>query len=389
MNVGIDAIRFYSSNYFIDLRTLAGVRGVDPDKYTLGIGQEKMAIPPPDEDIVTMAASAAKPLIDRDGKDGVELLLFATESGIDQSKAGGVFVHGLLGLPARCRTVELKEACYGGTAALQLACAAVARNPNTRALVLASDVARYELASPGEPTQGCGAVAMLVTANPRILALDPEYGLYTSDVMDFWRPNYRDQALVDGKYSTRVYLQALQECWKQYREQSGRGFTDLQRFCYHLPFTRMAEKAHERLAKDSGAAMTDALLAEQVGGSLGYNRITGNSYAASLYVGLACLLDNEAGDLAGRRLGLFSYGSGCVGEFFSGVVQPGYRDRLFSTEHRALLENRTELTYRQYEDIYNLVFPTDGGAHTFSRYRTGPYRLAGVKDHKRMYEAAT
>ena len=244
MNVGIDAISFYSSNYFLDLKTLGTVRGVDPDKYYIGIGQEKMAIPPPDEDIVTMGASAALPIIQRDGADRIEMLLFATESGIDQSKAAGVFVHGLLKLPARCRTVELKEACFSGTAALQLAAAWVSRHPESRVLVIASDVARYELASPGEPTQGCGAVAMMVTANPRILTLDAENGMYTEDVMDFWRPNYRDQALVDGKYSTRVYLQALQACWQQYREQSGRDLPDLYRFCYHLPFTRMAEKAH-------------------------------------------------------------------------------------------------------------------------------------------------
>lgn len=388
MKVGIDAISFFSSNYFIDLKTLAAARGVDPEKYYVGIGQEKMAIPPPDEDIVTMGASAARPIVERDGAEGIELLLFATESGIDQSKAGGVFMHGLLGLPARCRTVELKEACYSGTAALQMAAAMVARNPETRALVIASDVARYELGSPGEPTQGCGAAAMLVTANPRVLALDPECGLYTADVMDFWRPNYRDQALVDGKYSTRVYLQALQECWKQYRERSGRGFGDLFRFCYHLPFTRMGEKAHERLAKDCGVALTPALLEEQIGDTLHYNRITGNSYAASLYVGLTSLLDVSKTDLAHKRIGLFSYGSGCVGEYFSGVLQPGYRDRVFAERHRQLLENRSELTYRQYEDIYNLAFPTDGGRHTFSRYRTGPYRLAGVHQHKRLYEAA-
>jgi hydroxymethylglutaryl-CoA synthase len=388
MNVGIDSISFYTSNYFIDLKTLAATRGVDPEKFYTGIGQEKMAIPPPDEDIVTMGASAARPIIERDGKEHIEMLLFATESGIDQSKAGGVFVHGLLGLPARCRTVEFKEACYGGTAALQLAASAVARNPKIRVLVIASDVARYELASPGEPTQGCGAVAMMVTANPRILALDPETGLYTSDVMDFWRPNYRDQALVDGKYSTRVYLQALQECWKQYREMSGRSYADLFRSCYHLPFTRLAEKAHERLAKDCGVEMTDALLQEQVRDSLTYNRITGNSYTASLYVGLACLLDTSKADLDGRRVGLFSYGSGCVAEYFSGVVQPGYRANLFTEGHRRMLENRTELNYRQYEDIYNLAFPTDGGRHTFSRYRTGAYRLAGVNQHKRLYETA-
>ena len=335
-----------------------------------------------------MGASAALPIIQRDGVDRIEMLLFATESGIDQSKAAGVFVHGLLKLPARCRTVELKEACFSGTAALQLAAAWVSRHPESRVLVIASDVARYELASPGEPTQGCGAVAMMVTANPRILTLDAENGMYTEDVMDFWRPNYRDQALVDGKYSTRVYLQALQACWQQYREQSRRDLPDIYRFCYHLPFTRMAEKAHERVVKASGGTPTDDLMREQVGGSLGYNKRTGNSYAASLYVGLTCLLDTTEEDLAGKRIGLFSYGSGCVAEYFSGVVQSGYRAQLFAAQHAALLDGRTELTYRQYEDIYNLAFPTDGGRHTFSRYRTGPYRLAGVNQHKRLYEAA-
>ena len=76
MNVGIDAISFYSSNYFLDLKTLGAARGVDPDKYYVGIGQEKMAIPPPDEDIVTMAASAALPILQREGKDRIEIDIF-------------------------------------------------------------------------------------------------------------------------------------------------------------------------------------------------------------------------------------------------------------------------------------------------------------------------
>ena len=78
-----------------------------------------------------------------------------------------------------------------------------------------------------------------------------------------------------------------------------------------------------------------------------------------------------------------------MAEYFSGVVQPGYRAVLFADAHRQMLAGRTELTYRQYEDIYNLVFPTDGGRHTFSRYRTGAFRLAGVNQHKRLYEAAS
>jgi hydroxymethylglutaryl-CoA synthase len=389
ITTGIDAISFYTSRYFLDLKTLAESRGTDFNKYYTGLGQEKMAIPPPDEDIITMAANAALPIVEANDLEDLELLLFATESGVDQSKAAGLFVHGLLNLPKRCRVVELKEACYGATVGLQMAMGMVQRNPKAKALVIGADIARYELASPGEPTQGCGAVAMLVSANPRILAIDPEAGLFSDDVMDFWRPNYRDQAVVDGKYSTRVYLNALGETWKQYSERAGRGYADLARFCYHLPFTKIAVKAQERLAKINGVELSAEEAEALVADGLRYNRITGNSYTASLYVGLNSLLDQCVEDLSGKRIGLYSYGSGCVAEYFSGVVQPGYRGHIRADAHRAMLENRTELTFQQYEDIFNLSFPTDGGDHKFAQYRTGAFRLAGVNQHKRLYERVT
>lgn len=384
MKTGIDRISFYTSQYFLDLKMLAAARGVDPEKFYTGIGQEKMGIPPPDEDVVTMAASAAFRLQEQGALEGVEALLFATESGIDQSKAAGMFVHGLLGLPERCRVVELKQACYSATAALRMAMGLVAMKPKSKVLVIASDVARYELGSPGESTQGCGAVAFTVSADPRLLTIDPEAGFFADDVMDFWRPNYLSEALVDGKYSTLVYIKALLESWKQYSAESGRTLSDFARFCYHIPFTRMAEKAHQKLAKGTSGEE----LKRVIGESLIYSRLAGNCYSASLYVGLASLLDNAADDLSGKRIGLYSYGSGCVGEFFSGVVQNGYRDALFAAQHQALLSGRTELTFQQYEDIYHYGIPTDGGEHTFSQYRTGPFRFAGMQGHKRIYAKA-
>jgi hydroxymethylglutaryl-CoA synthase len=371
----------------VDLKTIAAARSVDSNKYYDGIGQEKMSIPPPDEDTVTLAASAAYPLKQEGELDEVELLLFATESGIDYSKAAGIYVHGLLEMNPRCRTVELKQACYSGTVGLQLAIGFVARNPDKKALVIASDIARYELGSPGEATQGCGAVAMLVSADPRLLAIDPECGYHTEDVMDFWRPNYRSEALVDGKYSTMVYIHALMESWKQYAALSGRSLQDLERFCYHIPFTKMAEKAHQKLCRKCRVEADSELMQRVLGDSLRYSRLVGNCYAASTYVGLTSLLDTGGEDLAGRRIGLYSYGSGCVGEFFSGVVQPGYREALFADQHRNLLENRTELSYQQYEDIFNYGVPTDGAEYVFPQYRTGPFRFSGISRHKREYES--
>ena len=388
VKIGIDQISFYTPQYFLDLKILAEARGVNKDKYIIGIGQEKMGMPPPDEDIVTMAASAALPILEKIDRNEIELFLLATESGIDQSKSAALFAHSLLDLPSRCRAVELKEACYAATAGLQLAVAMVARNPGKKALVIGTDIARYDLKSPGEATQGAGAAAMLITANPRIMAIDPECGFHAEDVMDFWRPNYRDTALVDGKYSMLVYFSTMIEAWRQYTQLSSRKFADMARFCYHLPFTKMAEKAHVRLTREAGLPdPTPEELNRLIGDSLLYNRNTGNTYTASLYEGLCSLLDNATEDLGGQRIGMLSYGSGCMAEFFSGVIQPGYREHTFTARHRELLANRTELTYQQYEDIFQLGIPADGGEHTFAQYRTGPFRLSGIDQHKRTYEA--
>jgi hydroxymethylglutaryl-CoA synthase len=387
LRTGLESLSFYAPHYYLDLKTLAGEREVDPQKYYVGVGQEKMAIPAPDEDVVTMGAHAAYHALRDVDRSAIDTVIFATESGIDQSKAGAIYVHGLLSLPRRCRAFEIKQACCGSTAGLQMALAFVAQNPAKKVLVIASDVARYDLNSPGEATQGAGAVAMVISARPRLIAFDREAGAYTEDVMDFWRPNYREEACVDGKYSIKVYLNALAESWKEYREESGRRFADFDHFCYHLPFTRMAEKAHSHLAHlNDQRPLPHQELVQHIGHSLEYSRITGNSYTASLYVGLASLLDTSPDELAGRRVGLFSYGSGCMASFFSGVILPGYREALDTARHRQMLIDRAGLTYRQYLEFYRHRLPEDGSDYRTPRNETGLFRLAGISGHKRIYE---
>ncbi len=384
---GIDRISFYTPRYCLDLRELAEARGAEYEKYRIGIGQEIMAVAPPDEDIVTMSASAALPLQDAFGD--ISMVLFATESSVDQSKAAGLFVHGLLGLPPRCRVVEIKQACYSATLALRLAVEHVKANPAARVLVLASDIARYELGSPAEPTQGAGAVAMLISVQPALLTLDPEAGVHCEDVMDFWRPNYREEAVVEGKASTRVYLNALQQTWRHYAEQTGRLLKDFDYCCFHTPFTNMAAKAYQSLRKLQPAGAPLKTFEQQVEPSLAYNRVTGNTYSASLYECFACLLDRAPEALDGKSVSFFSYGSGCTAEFFSGKVAAGYRKHLLSELHRQQLENRTHLSVRQYEDIFNLSVPRDGWDYQFGQYNTGPFRFAGISSHKRRYEATS
>lgn len=391
MSVGIDDISFYTSNFCLDLQELAANNGADAAKYTVGIGQDRMSIPGADEDVVTMAANACLPLLEGMTERGEQIdtitsVLFATETGIDQSKAAGVYLHKLLGLSSHCRVVELKHACYSATAALQMAAAMVARKPAEKILVIAADIARYERQSPGEATQGCGAAAMLVTTQPRIIELDPETGVHTEDVMDFWRPNYRSTAIVDGKYSTKVYLRSVRAAWQDFQRQSSLLFKDFDYFCYHLPFSRMAQKAHTHLANGHKHHMTEDDLSEQIDASLIYNRITGNSYTAALYIGFISLLDHVA-DMVGKRVGFFSYGSGSVGEFFTGKLVAGYEAMLHTQRHQTMLADRQPISYAEYVEMYDFQVPTDGGTHDFPQQTNGRFRLAGISQHKRQYEA--
>ena len=200
MRIGIDKMAFATTNDYLDLVELAKERGVDPNKFTIGIGQDLQAVVPPTQDIVTLGATAAKKLLTPELEKNISTVIVSTESGIDNSKASAIYIKHLLGLSDFTRTVEMKEACYSATAAIQFAKGVVALNPQETVLVIAADIARYGLNTPGEVTQGAGAVAMLISQNPHILTLEDTTVAYSKDIMDFWRPLYATEALVDGKY---------------------------------------------------------------------------------------------------------------------------------------------------------------------------------------------
>lgn len=381
MKIGIHDLEVATSHYVLDLDTLAEHHGIDPNKFRIGLGQDTFSMPAPDEDIVTMAAEASQALLERHDAGAIRQVLFATESSVDQSKAAGVYLHELLGLPANVRSVELKQACYSGTAALQMAVNAIARYPEEQILVITSDVARYALDSGGEPTQGAGCVAMLVSANPNLVEIEPDSGLHTTDVNDFWRPNDSTTPYVDGQLSLDAYLDATTSAWDDLAARRGLAITDVDRFLHHQPFTKMARKQLAALAEHTGTELSDELIEE----SMSYNRALGNTYTASLYFALTAQLHNNT-ELAGKRLGFFSYGSGAVAEFFTGVVQENYRDHIYPQNVEKQLTNRVALTYDQYRELHHNFAAT---SQTFSTPQTthAPFRLSGVTEHQRRYEA--
>src|SRR5699024_8442618 len=388
LNIGIDKIGFHTPHFYVDMEELAEARGVDPAKFTRGIGQEEMAVSPLTQDPVTIAANAALQILDEEDLEKIDLVLFGTESGIDHSKSAGIYVHRLLNLKPQARTVELKQACYGGTAALEFAKGHIALHPDRKVLVLASDIARYGLHSSGEVTQGAGAIAMVISQDPNIMELESDSTYLTKDIMDFWRPTYSDVAYVDGKFSNEQYLAFFKETWEAYKQETKNKLDDFSALCFHLPYTKMGKKALREILDEASEA-TQERLQGRLENSLYYSKKVGNIYTASLYLGLLSLLENTTLQ-AGDKIGLFSYGSGAVGEFFTGILQPGYEQFLKTAAHQELFQSRKQVSVPEYEQIFAARLPEDG-ATTELDVSSDPNQacLTGITEHSRQYTVRT
>src|SRR5699024_2612772 len=385
MKIGIDKIGFHIPHYYVDMEELAEARGVEPAKFTVGIGQDTMAVAPVTQDPVTLAANAALNIIDETDRDAIDFVMFGTETGIDHSKSAGVYVHRLLGLKPNARTIEMKQACYGATAAIQLAKGHIALNPESKVLVLASDIARYGLKTAGEVTQGAGAVAMVISADPKIMTIENDSTFLTNDIMDFWRPTYSDVAYVDGKYSNEQYLSFVDHVWNKYKEETNGTLDDFAAICFHLPYTKMGVKALRTIINE-GSEETQTRLQNNIEKSIEYSRKVGNIYTASLYLGLTSLLEGKEIE-PGERIGMFSYGSGAVGEFFTGIVQEGYRDHINLDHHNALFNERIRLSVDEYEDVFSTTLPVDGSTVELDTTEDpASIYLSGIKEHMRQYE---
>lgn len=381
MNIGIDKIGFFVPQDYIDIVELAKARDVDPNKFTIGIGQDKQAVPLPYQDAVTMAASSADSILTAEDKKTLGLLIVGTESSIDESKSTAAFLTDLLELPEDIRSYEIKQACYGATAGLQAAYDFVALNPDKKALVIATDIARYGIKTPGEVTQGAGSVAMIISQNPRILKLDHKSVYMTKNVGDFWRPTFSKTAFARGKYSNEIYVDFFRTLWKKYQTKYDVTADDFDAMLFHIPYTKMGTKALRTLEGNLPAAKY-AELTDKYQDSIKFSRAVGNLYTGSLYLGLISYLVNAA--KANEHLLMFSYGSGAVGELYSGVIQDGFEDVIDKQALQKILADRQKISIEEYEKIYQMEY--QNGTVVAPTGVEAKFYLSEIKENERLYK---
>ena len=414
LKIGIEAIAFDIPEHYLDMAELADARGVEPSKYTQGIGQKQMSVASPCEDTVVLAAGAGQRLLKNFNidPDSIAMLIVGTETGVDHSKPVASYVHQILELSTHCRVFEVKHACYGAMAGITTAVNYIlsGKAKGRKVLVIASDIARYGKNTAGEPTQGAGAVAMLISDNPQLLEIDHRNeGFFATQVMDFWRPLYSKEAFADGHYSIQCYLDALSGAYNSYKKDTLRhdggsvsgNFADQFEAClYHVPFVKMAAKAHQRLLetdagfafeKDSDHAQTARKdFAKRVAPALDLNANVGNIYTGALFLSLAYLLETAGDRLAGKPISLFSYGSGCGAEFMGAKVVEGCEKLMKVEPHTEILASRKQVSVSRYEEILEACSKMDLNTeeNICDPKRWGISRSVvylGTQNHKRMY----
>jgi hydroxymethylglutaryl-CoA synthase len=224
------------------------------------------------QSMYTMAATAVIRLIDQYDVDPgrVKFLGLGTESSTDNS-AGAIIVKGMVdaALAARgkppisrsCEVPEFKHACLGGVYGMKGAIRHLALDgAGSQAIVVCADIAEYARGSSGEPTQGAGAVAMLLEEDPQLAVVDLIASGSASDyrIMDFRKPMLRfcgqdrtqshhvqDFPVFNGKYSTTCYidetLQALNDMYEKRGLNPAQYLRSLKTVFMHRPYRRMPE----------------------------------------------------------------------------------------------------------------------------------------------------
>ena len=293
--VGIDSLAYYVPSLYVDIEELAAKRDISAEKLVKGLGLKKMATPDYDEDSASIAANSLFLLIKENNIDPREVgrVYLGTESGVDSSKPTSSYVVEILEdvfseqygerCFKNCDIVDLTFACAGAVDALQNCCDWVRNGENRKAIVIASDIAKYELNSTGEYTQGAGSVSMLISESPSIVSFNGSWGVSTKGIGDFFKPRrtfkrsnilieaakllnkeissneaetllansdskfwsdsneivevYKEEPIFEGQFSNESYKDRVFEAIEDFNNQNNRNIlTDWENIIFHLPY---------------------------------------------------------------------------------------------------------------------------------------------------------
>ncbi|MDB4161599.1 hydroxymethylglutaryl-CoA synthase [Bacteroidia bacterium] len=399
---GIQDLALKAPSLYLPIEHLANARDIEPAKLIHGLGLRNMSVCDVDEDVVTLAAGSVIQLLEQNPDvkpQDIGRIYVGTESSIDGSKPIGTYVHHIVhryfenkGIDTtginHIDVIDMTFACIGAVDAMHNSLYYLYANPDKVAIVVAADIANYDLDSPGEYTQGAGAVAVLLAKNPALVSLSEKWGVSVKNEHDFFKPiRYQkinnqmmeihdEKPIFDGQLSNAVYQDRITEAWEHFKAEEL--LNDYDHLIFHLPYAyhgrRIVAPLLQQELKDTNTFETiceeylldtqDEQINKLFSKSKYYkdwvqNKVAagdnlssdmGNLYTASIFLSLVSFCAS-ASNLQDNTLLFLAYGSGSKAKVFSGKVQTGYYDKTASWQTDNHLTNRTKITFDQYVSL--------------------------------------
>jgi len=396
-NFGIHDLAFQAPSLFLPIADLAAARGIEADKLKFGLGLNDMSVCDVNEDVVCLAAGAAIQLLKQNPElkpTDIGRIYVGTESSIDGAKPIASYIHHLISEYYiaqgengdelnNCDVVDMTFACIGAVDAMHNSLAWLRTEPTKVAIVVAADIANYDLGSSGEYTQGAGAVAVLLKHNPALLTIGDKWGVATKSEHDFFKPIrlkvennevisiYDEKPIFDGQFSNETYQNRISEAWKHFQVENH--FTDYKQLVFHLPYAFHGRriitpllindlKETDRL--NGFSPLLDATSADfiklfaksdaykswvklMIAPGEKLSSEMGNLYTASIFLGLMSSLVNAELAESDKFL-FFAYGSGSKAKVFEATVQSNYKEKVANWNVENQLADRIQISFDTY-----------------------------------------
>lgn len=406
MKYGIEAASIYVPHIYLPIKNLAIQRNIDPDKLEIGLGLKKMSVLDVHEDTATIAANALLKLITDFEINPTEIgrIYLGTESALDGAKPTATYavqlVESVLANQFGERpfkhtdVVDMTFACVGGVDAMHNSIDYVRVNPDKKAIVIAADYAKYGLESTGEYTQGAGAVAMLISNQPDLIAFDNNWGVGMESVFDFFKPHqatsnatilnelgttkseieiFSDEPVFEGQYSNECYKNRVREAYFNFKEKAdveGKLYESWRYIAFHLPYAFQGKRmfsdvfalennqdnSNDNLKVVSKSDEYKTLIKEKVEPTQRASSEIGNMYTASVFTAFLSALQVSADnneELNGQIVGFIAYGSGSKSKVFQGQIGEGWKNVMNKMDLFNYLNQREAISFEQYQDLHN------------------------------------
>jgi hydroxymethylglutaryl-CoA synthase len=325
----------------IKTEEIAKVWGKDGEAMARGLNVHSKSVPSWDEDVITIAVTAARRAMYRANLDPsrVGAVYVGSESHPYAVKPTATIVAEAIRAAPNLTAADFEFACKAGTAAIQAAMGLSQAGIIDLGIGIGADTSQGAPGDALEYSASAGGAAFVIGRNDLIATINHTCS-FTTDTPDFWRREGEHYPSHGGRFTGvpsyfRHVVAAASMCMDAVKTKP----EDYHYAVLHQPNGKFPVRAAKQIGFND-EQIKDGLLTP----------VIGNTYSASMPLGLAAILDKSK---PGDRIFACAYGSGAGADAFDITVTEGIGNIQRKSEEtvQAMVADAHYIGYAEYAKL--------------------------------------